>query len=245
LELEPQTAFLEFFAAGLINPNTRLAYYHAADGFLAWCDRKGLALKEIKPIHVAAYFAQYPGSPRTKQQHLAAIRMLFSWFVERGALEINPARDVRSPKFSRVEGKTPAFETEEVQKILNTIDVSDLIGLRDKALIASLAYTFARITAVPFQRPGRRMETLPWCWRFLLMIVLARQRRQGKSRFVRAREARRPFPFNSRASSVFKTRPASDHLLEFPHRPPAIRPSRDTNNTMIILVGPSGRIGCQ
>jgi integrase/recombinase XerD len=144
----PTEAFLEFFAVGLINPNTRLAYHHAADGFMAWFDRKGIGLKQIKPIHVAAYFAHFPGSPRTKQQHLAAIRMLFSWFVERGALEMNPARDVRSPKFSRIEGKTPAFETEEVQKILNAIDVSDLIGLRDKALIATLAYTFARITAV-------------------------------------------------------------------------------------------------
>ena len=154
----PTEAFLEFFAVGLINTNTRLAYYHAADRFMAWCDRNGLVLKQIKPIHVAAYFAHFPGSPRTKQQNLAAIRMLFSWFVERGALEMNPARDVRSPKFSRIEGKTPAFETEEVQKILSGIDVSNLIGLRDKALIATLAYTFARITAVVSLRTADYMQ---------------------------------------------------------------------------------------
>jgi site-specific recombinase XerD len=74
--------------------------------------------------------------------------MMFSWLTEKGILAINPAREVKTPKFSRTEGKTPAFSTEEVQKVLKTIDTSHVVGHRDKALLATLAYTFARIGAV-------------------------------------------------------------------------------------------------
>jgi hypothetical protein len=44
---------------------------------------------------------------------MAAIRMMFSWLTEKGILPINPAREVKTPKFSRTEGKTPAFSTAE------------------------------------------------------------------------------------------------------------------------------------
>jgi site-specific recombinase XerD len=79
---------------------------------------------------------------------MAAIRMMFFWLTEKGILAINPAREVKTPKFSRTEGKTPAFSTEEVQKVLASIDTSHVVGHRDKAFLATLAYTFARIGAV-------------------------------------------------------------------------------------------------
>jgi hypothetical protein len=42
----------------------------------------------------------------------------------------------------------PAFDTEQVQKVLDRIDTSNEVGLRDRALLGTLAYTFARIGAV-------------------------------------------------------------------------------------------------
>jgi hypothetical protein len=41
---------------------------------------------------------------------MAAIRMMFSWLTEKGILAINPAREVKTPKFSRTEGKTPGVQ---------------------------------------------------------------------------------------------------------------------------------------
>src|SRR3984957_20742705 len=61
---------------------------------------------------------------------------------------MNPAREVKIKKFSRREGKTPAFDTEQVQKVLDKIDKSNEVGLRDRALLGTLAYTFARIGSV-------------------------------------------------------------------------------------------------
>src|ERR1700745_2712369 len=84
----------------------------------------------------------------TFKQHMAAIRMLFSWLTEKGILAMNPAREVKTPKFSRSEGKTPAPPHEEVQNLLDSIDVRHVVGLRDRALLGVMAYTFARIGAV-------------------------------------------------------------------------------------------------
>jgi len=79
---------------------------------------------------------------------MSAIRMLFSWLTEKGILAMNPALEVKTEKFSRSEGKRPAFETDQVQKVLDKIDTSNEVGLRDRALLGTLAYTFARIGAV-------------------------------------------------------------------------------------------------
>jgi hypothetical protein len=48
-------------------------------------------------------------------------------------------------EISRTEGKTPAFAQGEVQKLLDAVETSTDTGLRDRALLGVLAYTFARI----------------------------------------------------------------------------------------------------
>src|ERR1700726_4368793 len=143
--------FFEFFTIAIRNANTRAAYYRAIQQFLSWCERAGYQdLEDIEPITVAAYIEtlQRQAAPPTVKQHMAAIRMLFSWLTEKGVLAMNPAREVKTERFSRTEGKTPAFVEGEVQKLLNTVETSTHTGLRDRALLGVLAYTFARIGAV-------------------------------------------------------------------------------------------------
>ena len=55
---------------------------------------------------------------------MAAIRMLFFWLTEKGVLAMNPAREVKTERFSRTEGKTPAFVDGEVQKLLDAVETS-------------------------------------------------------------------------------------------------------------------------
>jgi hypothetical protein len=66
---------------------------------------------------------------------MAAIRMLFSWLTEKGVLAMNPAREVKTERFSRTEGKTPAFVEGEVQKLLNTIETSRHTALRAQTIL--------------------------------------------------------------------------------------------------------------
>src|SRR5256886_15426464 len=104
--------FFEFFTVPIRNAHTRAAYYRAIGQFLAWAERAGYQhLEDIEPITVAAYIEtlQRQAAAPTVKQHMAAIRMLFSWLTEKGVLAMNPAREVKTERFSRTEGKTPAF----------------------------------------------------------------------------------------------------------------------------------------
>ncbi|HWY93049.1 MAG TPA: hypothetical protein VNY04_09110 [Chthoniobacterales bacterium] len=99
---------------------------------------------------------QRQAAPPTVKQHMAAIRMLFSWLTEKGVLAMNPAREVKTERFSRTEGKTPAFVDGEVQKLLDAIETSTHTGLRDRALLGVLAYTI-RLT-----HSGRPASQIFW-----------------------------------------------------------------------------------
>jgi site-specific recombinase XerD len=171
--------FFEFFTVPIRNANTRAAYYRAIQQFLAWVERAGYQqLEDIEPITVAAYIEtlQRQAAPPTVKQHMAAIRMLFSWLTEKGVLAMNPAREVKTERFSRTEGKTPAFVEGEVQKLLGAIETSTHTGLRDRALLGVLAYTFARIGAVVNLKVE---DYYPSGKRFLLRFILLRFKEKG------------------------------------------------------------------
>jgi site-specific recombinase XerD len=149
--------FLEFFAATIRNKNTRLAYYRAACCFFAWLEQHGIIeLVDIEPIHVAAYVEtlQATAAKPTVKQHLAAVRMLFDWLVVGQILATNPAHAVRGPKHVVKRGKTPVLTAEQAPRLLDSIDVSSIVGLRDRALIAVMTYALARVGAVVSMRVG-------------------------------------------------------------------------------------------
>ena len=139
---QTQRSFVEFFVANIRNPNTCKAYARAVGSFLGWCEVRGLELDRIDPIAVSAYIEVHPGSAPTVKQHLAAIRMLFDWLVRCGVLKTNPASVVRGPKYVIKKGKTPVLEAEDARRLLDSIDMGELKGLRDRALIGTMLYSF-------------------------------------------------------------------------------------------------------
>ena len=151
-----QERFFEFFAAQIRNRNTRSAYLQAAHQFFDWCEDHRLALAQIRPVHVAAYIEskQRELSAPSIKQHLAGLRMLFNWLVIGQVLPSNPALFVKGPRFSRQVGITPILEAGQMRELLDSIETTSLKGLRDRAAIALMAYTFARVSAVTLLRRG-------------------------------------------------------------------------------------------
>lgn len=142
--------FWEFFTANIRNKNTRRAYYKAASRFSKWCEGGGVGeMAAVTPIHVAAYIEELQEtlSKPSIKQHLAALRMLFDWLVIGHIMDVNPAHSVRGPKFSQRKGKTPVLTAEEARSLLDAIDTGSLIGMRDRALIGLMVFTFARVGA--------------------------------------------------------------------------------------------------
>ncbi len=144
--------FLEFFAGRIANARTRAAYGRAVGQFLGWCEARGLRLRDISPLHVAAYIRTHPGSAPTVKQHLAAVRMLGDWLVVNQVLPVNPAAAVRGPKHVVTKGSTPVLSPAEARKLLDSIDTGALAGLRDRALLSVMLYSFARVSAVLWMR---------------------------------------------------------------------------------------------
>jgi site-specific recombinase XerD len=160
-------AFIEFFVATLRNPHTRLAYAKAVFRFTAWLERDAKVdnLKLLKAWHIATYIESMLKDglrAATVKQSLSAIRQLCDFLVVRQILPTNPATSVKAPKQVTRRGLTPVLLPEEARAILDAIDISTIKGLRDRALIATMTFTFARISATlalkvsDYQTRGRR-----------------------------------------------------------------------------------------
>lgn len=178
--------WFEFFTAELTNDNTRRAYAIALSEFFAFLEHKtGLAsgpigMQSITSVHIALWresLIKQPmlenGKPRavtTVKLKLAAVRSFFRYLQAGSVLLVDPAAAVRAPKHSVTIGKTPVLEGGEAAKILDHLsmliasDPKDLIALRDRALIAMLVFTLARISAAVgmrtenVRRVSRRLE---------------------------------------------------------------------------------------
>ncbi len=157
--------FIEFFTASIRNRGTRAAYVQAVGQFLFWCHRRQVSLSGITPLVVATYIEQltYRRSAPTVKLHLAAIRRLFDFLVTGHIIATNPATSVRGPRHVVNKGKTPVLLAEEARVLLDSIDTRAVIGLRDRALIGVMVYSFARVSATvgmnveDYFPQGRRM----------------------------------------------------------------------------------------
>jgi integrase/recombinase XerD len=145
----------DFFSSHIRNKNTRRAYMEAVRQFSAFCTEHDIVdLGQVEPVHVAAFVEDQllRNSKPTVKQRLAALRMLFDWMVVGQVISVNPAHAVRGPKHSQRKGKTPVLNADEARTLLDSIDATSLPGLRDRALIGLMVYTFARVGAAVSMR---------------------------------------------------------------------------------------------
>jgi site-specific recombinase XerC len=72
---------------------------------------------------------------------------LLDWLVNGQVVPINPAHTVRGSRHVVTSGQTPVLDPSEAHALLNSIDTGNHAGLRDRALVGLLVYSFARIGA--------------------------------------------------------------------------------------------------
>jgi integrase len=164
----------------------------------------------------------------TVKQHLAAIRMLFDWLIVGQVLAINPAHAVRGPKHVVKRGKTPVLTEAQARRLLESIKIVKkvtlpdgseaalpwLVGLRDRALIGVMVYTFARISAVVATRVEDYFPNGKRWWVRLQekggKRRVSRTHRQGKEMWCYARDEGGPLEAGSQvqASNRCKLQPS-------------------------------------
>jgi len=146
-----RAAFEEFFRAHIRNANTRRAYLAATASLFRFARLTGGQTLRSITTNSIALWVEWMGhrhSIPTVKLRLAAVNMLFDWLVLRQVVSFNPAASVKGPRYRLYKGKTPVLLAEEARAFIRSIDCSTVIGLRDRALIGAMLYTFARVGAV-------------------------------------------------------------------------------------------------
>jgi site-specific recombinase XerC len=109
-------------------------------------------------VNVATYIEQLSQarSAPTAKLRLAALGRLFDWMLIGQIMPTNPAAAVRGPRHIVRRGKTPVLDPSEARQLIDKIDTKTIIGLRDRALIGLMVYSFARVGAA-MQMPPQRL----------------------------------------------------------------------------------------
>ncbi len=159
-------AWEEFFFAEHHNPHTQKAYESAVRRFLAWAEGQGVELASISPGMVGQYVTALGGSAAKRNLHLSALRGFFDRMVQRHVVLLNPAASVSGVKETVVEGKTPEITIDQARKLIASVkttrtvrvkgqepqELVSVVGLRDRAILATLRFTACR--AVPGRLPS-------------------------------------------------------------------------------------------
>lgn len=148
-----QHVFAQFFFAEIANPHTRRAYMCGTCDFFRFVtsELNLPSLDRLSALHVTAWLNSLKSrglSIPTIKQRLAGLRMLCQALVREQVMPSDPTAVVRAPKYSVTTGRTPTLDGSEIERLFSSIDHSTLNGLRDRALIGTMAYSFARISAV-------------------------------------------------------------------------------------------------
>lgn len=141
---------LRFLSAQIRNPNTRRAYHHAISRFVSWCAVRSIELRQITAPLIAAYLDELKMSlrPPSVKVHMAALKMWCRKLVLGHVLPYSPATEVCGERYSQTTGKTPVMSSAEARQLLASVDATTLQGARDRALMALMLHSFARIGAV-------------------------------------------------------------------------------------------------
>jgi integrase/recombinase XerD len=140
-------AWDEYFNAEHHNPHTQKAYMGGEAVHGRGGGERG-ELAAITPRMVGQYLVGLGGSPAKRNLHLSALRGFFDRMVNRHVCILNPAASVMGIKEPVIEGNTPEIGIERGRTLLASIDTGDVVGLRDRAILATLAYTACRAGAI-------------------------------------------------------------------------------------------------
>ena len=145
--------FLESMLIRNYSPKTTEKWQEMLRAFLIWCEERGLSYPNEITLSTLESYQRYlfhhrktdgkPLSARTQRSYLVPIKAWFKWLTKSHIILSNPASELELPKKEYRLPKAILTES-EVDAIMNTPDISDLFGLRDRAILEVLYSTGIR-----------------------------------------------------------------------------------------------------
>ena len=131
---------------GLSN-NTAKAYEADISSFFQWLDNEDLKYKNLQEDHINQYISflfQRKMRSSSVNRKISSIKSFYIFLVKRNFLKNSPLNDLVTPKQEKY--LPESMSEAEVDKLLNSPDVSNKIENRDKAMIEMLYATGMRIS---------------------------------------------------------------------------------------------------
>lgn len=140
--------FLEYLNKELnYSENTEISYREDITNFLNYLEKKQLNYKKIDGEIIRDYL-KYLDEAKLKNSTIArrisALRTFYNYLLNKNIVDTNLFNSIRNPK---LEKKLPNYLSyEELAKILNNIDISTKIGLRNRLLVELFYATGCRVS---------------------------------------------------------------------------------------------------
>ncbi len=153
---DPAMELAKAFVAEIENPHSRAAYEIAVKKVFRWMSSAGLDIYSVSAPRLAQYFDEMKrtSSAATVRQNISAVRRFFDKLVVKGILIANPTTGIRGDRQIGAEGKTPEIALADMRAVLESIDISEPVGARDRAILLTMASTGCRVGAVAKLRRG-------------------------------------------------------------------------------------------
>jgi integrase/recombinase XerD len=131
-----------------LSDNTIQSYSSDLVKFLNYLEEKGLSPLDITRDDIITYMGSMKGilSERSTARNLSSLKVFFRFMMSEGRIKENPVRLLESMKLPR---KLPEILTpEEVDALLSQPDVSNSLGMRDKAMLELIYATGLRVSEI-------------------------------------------------------------------------------------------------
>lgn len=130
-----------------LSENTLAAYRNDLAGFSAWMVTKGKRFSAASAIDIQGYLAsrfEVGQKTRSAARLLSSLRRFYGYLLRERKISQNPTHLLESPKGGQ--SLPGALNEQQVEQLLDAPDVSDDLGLRDRAMLELLYATGLRVT---------------------------------------------------------------------------------------------------
>ena len=130
-----------------LSKNTVKAYEADISSFFQWLDNEDLKYKNLQEDHINQYISflfQRKMRSSSVNRKISSIKSFYIFLVKRNFVKNSPLNDLVTPKQEKY--LPESMSEAEVDKLLNSPDVSNKIENRDKAMIEMLYATGMRIS---------------------------------------------------------------------------------------------------